>query len=297
MRNLKLTGNKKWLVVITGLWMVSQPLQAALWTITYPRPLADNDLRAEYPIALLTLALEKTGVKYQLRASERILLQGKALRQLKENREVNVVWSMTDAQREKELLPVRIPIAKGLIGWRGFLTTKSQLSGFRQIDALSALLNKTPVQGEEWPDTKILQANGFNVFTVPEYPEAFDILETGRASFFPRSVIEIQNELDSDEISPDIVTEPRLSLYYPSAMYFFVNRGNPTLARLIQTGLERAIEDGSFDALFESTHQETLESLGLSQRKVFRLENPSLPELTPIEDERLWHIPAQLQGK
>lgn len=273
---------------------VCAPVQAALWTIIYPRPLAENDLRAEYPIALLTLALEKTGVKYKLRASDRILLQGKALRQLKENREVNVVWSVTDAQREKELLPVRIPIAKGLIGWRVFLTTKTQLGSFSQINTLRGLLSKTPVQGEEWPDTKILQANGFNVFTVPEYPEAFDILATGRANFFPRSVIEIQNELDSADISPDIVTEPRLSLYYPSAMYFFVNRGNPTLARLIQTGLQRAIDDGSFDALFESTYQETLQKLRVSKRKVFRLENPSLPKQTPLDDEALWHLPAKL---
>ncbi len=289
---------RKLTTVLAGVLLMSLSgvhVSAATWTITYPRPLTDNDLRAEYPIALLTLALEKTGVKYTLLPSERILLQGKALRQLKENREVNVVWSMTDAQREKELLPIRIPIAKGLIGWRVFLTTKSQLASFRAIDSKQALLSKTPVQGEEWPDTKILQANGFNVFTVPEYPQAFNILETGRASFFPRSVIEIQNELDSGELSADIVVEPRLSLYYPTAMYFFVNRGNVTLARLIETGLQRAIEDGSFDALFNSTYQETLKNLELPSRTVFELDNPAMPQHTPLEDSRLWYKPASVK--
>ncbi|WP_397541063.1 amino acid ABC transporter substrate-binding protein [Salinimonas profundi] len=267
------------------------PAQAALWSITYPRPLSENDMRAEYPVALLTLALEKTGVKYSLLPSERILLQGKALRRLKENREVNVVWSMTDVQRERDLLPIRIPIAKGLIGWRVFLTTKNQLAQFSQINSKSGLRAMTPVQGEEWPDTKILQANGFNVFTVPEYEEAMGILQTRQASFFPRSVIEVISELESGTLPADIVLEKRLALYYPTAMYFFVNRGNPTLARLIETGLQRAIEDGSFDALFESTYQETFKRLELDKRQIFMLDNPALPEETPLEDKALWHQP------
>ncbi len=99
---------------------------AALWTITYPRPLDDSDARAQYPIALLKLALDKTGVNYELRPSDRILLTGKALRQLRENREVNVVWSMTDNQREKDLTAIRVPIAKGLIGLRVFVVNQEK---------------------------------------------------------------------------------------------------------------------------------------------------------------------------
>ena len=279
-----------------GLLLIAGQASAALWSITYPRPLSENDLRSEYPVALLTLALEKTGVKYSLLPSDRILLQGKALRQLKENREVNVVWSMTDAQREKDLLPIRIPIAKGLIGWRVFLTTKDQLKYFKAVSSMEQLMKMTPVQGEEWPDTKILQANGFNVYTVPEYPQAFSILQSGRARLFPRSVIEVLNELESDDLPADIVLEPKLALHYPTAMYFFVNKGNPTLARLIETGLERALEDGSFDALFRSTYQETLDKLDLEHRTVFELDNPSLTSNTPLQNKKLWLLPARKDG-
>ena len=275
------------------LLLLTGQASAALWSITYPRPLSENDLRSEYPVALLTLALEKTGVKYSLLPSDRILLQGKALRQLKENREVNVVWSMTDAQREKDLLPIRIPIAKGLIGWRVFLTTKDQLKYFKTINSMNELMKMTPVQGEEWPDTKILQANGFNVYTVPEYPQAFSILQSGRARLFPRSVIEVLNELESDDLPADIVLEQKFAMHYPTAMYFFVNKGNPTLARLIETGLERALEDGSFDALFRSTYQETLDKLGLENRRVFELDNPSLPPATPVSNHKYWLKPTQ----
>ena len=140
--------------------LVATQSAAALWTINYPKPLDDSDARAEYPIALLKLALDKTGVNYELLPSDRILLSSKALRQLRENREVNVVWSMTDSQREKDLLPIRIPIAKGLIGLRVFVINVDREAEFARVSSKSELMNFTPLQGEEWPDTKILQANG-----------------------------------------------------------------------------------------------------------------------------------------
>ena len=269
--------------------LLSPVADAALWTITYPRPIDDTDARTEYPIALLKLALEKTGVNYELLPSDRILLTGKALRQLRENREVNVVWSMTDTQREKDLLPIRIPIAKGLIGMRVFVINEEKKDKFAQVKSKGDLLKLTPLQGEEWPDTKILQANGFNVFTVPEFKQAYALLLQGKGDFFPRSVIEITAEMETAGRGSVLQVEPDMALYYPTAMYYFVSKSNPTLARLIETGLERAIADGSFDDLFLSTHKTLLESLNMDSRRIYTLENPFLPPNTPVGNKQLWY--------
>ena len=86
------------LLLVLLLWTLNA--SAANWSIHYPRPINESDSRYEYPLTLLKLALSKTGVRYTLTPSERILLQGKAIRQLKENREINIVWVMTDMQRE-----------------------------------------------------------------------------------------------------------------------------------------------------------------------------------------------------
>jgi len=266
-------------------------VEAATWTITYPRPIDDSDARAQYPIALLKLALDKTGVNYELRPSDRILLTGKAMRQLRENREVNVVWSMTDSQREKELTPIRIPIAKGLIGLRVFVTNENKKTKFDDVLSLTDMRKLIPIQGEEWPDTKILQANGFNVLTVPEFREAYDMIKQGKGAFFPRSVMEVNAELEVEGRRNNLYLEPSMALYYPTAMYYFVSSSNKTLANLIETGLNRAIEDGSFDALFESTYAPILASLGINERKIFTLENPLLPIETPLTNSALWYKP------
>ena len=270
-------------------FILGPTVDAATWTITYPRPIDDSDARTQYPIALLKLALDKTGVNYELRPSDRILLTGKAMRQLRENREVNVVWSMTDNQREKELTPIRIPIAKGLIGLRVFVINQSKKAKFDGVLSLNDMRKLVPVQGEEWPDTKILQANGFNVFTVPEFREAYDMIKQGKGDFFPRSVMEVNAELEAQGRRNNLYLEPAIALYYPTAMYYFVSSSNKTLANLIETGLNRAIDDGSFDALFESTYAPILASLRVNERKVYTLENPLLPIETPLTNSALWY--------
>ena len=261
---------------------------AAVWSINYPRPLSADDKRHLYPLSVLTLALNATGVRYKLSPSDRIILQAKSIRQLKENREINVIWSMTNPQREQDLLPIRIPISKGLIGWRIAMIHRDNIDKFSAVTSLRELLSFTAIQGQSWPDTKILQANGFNVLTVSEFPEARAALLRKDGDFFPRSVIEVMLEMNSIDSNSDFVLDKEFIVQYPAAMYFFVNNSNKTLAQLIETGLRRAIESGEFDALFERSFKDVLTTLEVGERELFRLSNPLLPDEAPIDDASLW---------
>jgi len=287
--------------IVTGVLLVSLSLfcavtNAATWVVTYPGPLYDGDEGHKYPEALLKLALEKTGVRYRMVSSERIKQQSKALRQLRENIEVNVVWTMTDREREDDLLPIRIPIAKGLIGWRMMLTHKNKPFYTKVVSTLADLLVYSPVQGIDWPDTKILQANGFNVLGAQNHSEAKNLLSRQQADFYPRSVIEALSELRQEGADPDIRLKEGVALKYRAAMYFFVNKSNITLAHLLEVGLERAIEDGSFDKLFYSHHGEILDQLELDEIIYFELDNPLLPSKTPVFEAKYWYTPGQFES-
>lgn len=261
---------------------------AASWQINYPRPLSENDRRADYPLKLLALALDQTGVKYQLVASERIMPQGKALQRLMDNREVNVVWSMTDEQREEQLLPIRIPIYKGLIGWRIFIIRKDMDSRFKYIQNLEQLLKLDPIQGSDWPDTKILQTNGFDTMTAASHDTLFTMLENAQGDFFPRSVVEIWGEMASNNPKNEFEIEPKLGVRYPAAMYYFVNKNSVPLANLISVGLEKAIENGKFNQLFLEEHQQYLDQSELDKRTFYQLQNTYLPIKTPLHRKELW---------
>lgn len=276
--------------------IVANQSYAATWIVTYPGPLYEGDERHKYPEALLKLALEKTGVRFKLVASERIKYQSKALRQLRENIEVNVVWSMTDRQREDDLLPIRIPIAKGLIGWRVFLTHQNKPFYRKKVTNLSDLLVYSAVQGIDWPDTKILQANGFNVLGAQNHAEAANLISRQQADFFPRSVIEALAELEQENADPDVKLKEGIALHYRAAMYFFVNKRNVALAHLLEVGLERAIADGSFDALFYQYHGSMLEQFSLDEIMYFELGNPLIPLKTPVDNAKYWYVPGQYEA-
>ncbi|XOV78679.1 MAG: amino acid ABC transporter substrate-binding protein [Aestuariibacter sp.] len=273
-------------VVAVSLFFSTSAISAT-WKIYYPKPEDELDIRTTYPLSVLTLALNHTGVRYHLIPSQRPLPQGKSIKQLKANREVSLVWSMTDKVREQELLPIRIPIYKGLIGWRLFLVKPQHKDAFKQFTTLAELRQFLPVQGHDWPDTKILRANGFEVVTDTEFDKLFQLIDNERANFFPRSIVEIWDELDINE--NNLVVEPHMAIRYPTATYFFFNRKNQVLANLIETGFRRAIASGEFDKLFLKVHQQFLSQANLSDRIIFELKNPILPEQTPKGEAALWY--------
>ena len=129
---------------LTGLILLfSVNAQSASWQITFPRPLETASTIDEYPLQLLSMALDQTGVNYQLKPSDNVLTKGKALDRLQDNREINIIWGMTNPQREKDLLPIRIPIFKGLIGWRLFLIRQDMAERFTYIGQLDHLIKLT----------------------------------------------------------------------------------------------------------------------------------------------------------
>ncbi|TDF38456.1 transporter substrate-binding domain-containing protein [Alteromonadaceae bacterium M269] len=271
------------------LFCVAQTTYAATWAIVYPQSETALDKRDEYPVALLKLALQETGVNFEVSPSSKPLIKSKALRQLAANREINVVWGMTGEQREEEFLPIRIPIYKGLIGWRVFLIKPQSRRNFGQVENLSDLVQMSAVQGHDWPDTKILQANDFEVSTSLSYDALFEMLDDGKADFFPRSIVEVWDEMDMRGANQALEVETSLGVHYPAAVYFFVNKKSTTLARLIETGLESAIKSGKYDELFMSTHKPILEKADMKNRRFFSLYNPVLPKRTPIDREELWY--------
>lgn len=276
--------------ILGSLLVVGCPVFAAQWQVVYLKPEYDNNMLSQYPIDVLELALEKTGVNYQLIESSTRYTQQRAFQRLDQNLDINVMWSMTSTEREAAFLPIRIPLVKGLVGWRLLMTQRDSEFFKSEINSLNELRAFRPVQGQDWPDTRILQANGFDMFTVNDFQQAVMALSQEEADIFPRSVLEVTSELNGIDRSLGLVLKPGLGIRYPVAMYFFVRKNNVGLANLIESGLRQAIEDGSFNALFEQTFRTELAILRRGDTKFFQLSNPYMPALTPVSERHLWFI-------
>jgi ABC-type amino acid transport substrate-binding protein len=197
---------------------------------------------------------------------------------------------MTSRQREAELLPIRIPLLRGLLGVRLIMVRQEDADRLSAVRSVADLADFRVGQGLGWPDTDILRANGLDIVTGDQYKGLFEMLALGRFDLFPRGITEAWDEVAETR---GLVVEPNILLIYPTAIYFFVHPDAKALADRIERGLRMAIQDGSFDALFQ---EHTAESLALTQpetRRILRLHNPLLPDLTPLEDRTLW---AELPG-
>lgn len=241
--------------------------------IVYPGPADGADTRANYYVKLLDLAMSKTGVPYTMRSFVFETSGSRARQRIEHDQDFNLTWALTSKEWEASLAPVRIPLDRGILGWRLFLINKRDEARFAQIHTLADLARYAAGQQRDWADIAILRANGLKVADTAIYESMFKMLAADRFQYFPRGVGEIQAEKERNT-DLDLEIEPTLALHYPVQTYFFVSRKNKRLHDLIESGLHAAQRDGSFDKLFEQYNGEALKKAKLENRRVFELKVP-----------------------
>ncbi|MFG6442081.1 hypothetical protein [Roseateles sp. LKC17W] len=254
-----------------------------------PRVSAKASSGQSYPAVLLAQALAAASMPATLEPTADYIPQQRALLELGADSRLDVVWTMTSVERERQARPIRIPIFKGLFGWRLLLALPEQAARLSAVRTLAELRQFSMLQGLEWPDAGVLQANSLNVVTSPSHDVMFRQLRLGRADAFPRSVEEIWWELD--RYGQGLVVVPQLCLRYPAAVYYFVAPEATELAAALELGLQRLRATGVFDQLFAQHHGADLARARLGERRIIELSNPQLPPQTPLDKPELWYRP------
>lgn len=198
-----------------------------------------------------------------------------------------VIWTMTDKVREQQLRPIRIPLFKGLFAYRVFLIRANEQERFNGIQDLKGLSQLLAGQGTHWPDTSILLHNGLRVTTAETTESLFRMMNAKRFDYFPRGISEAWFELAQRD-EKNLVVEKNILLFYPTALYFFVNKNNEALAQRIETGLEMLIDNGKFNEFFYNHPRVSSGLERLTSRRIIQLENPFLPAETPVNNPRYW---------
>lgn len=258
--------------------------------IVYPLHDPDRIPAWHYLQDVLKLAIQRSGARYELVESRQAMVQGRVMRELAEGRgDPDLAWTMTSPEREAELLPIRVPVDRGLIGCRLAFVRAADAQRWRGVRRLADLAGDTAGQGHDWPDTEVLRANGLRVQTASRYETLFEMLRLGRIDYFPRSVIEIDDEA-ATPLAHDLAIEPHVLLHYPAASYLFVRPNRPQLAADLARGLEAAVADGSFQRLFQRHYGDLIARHRLAQRVRLALRNPLLPAATPLHRQALWLV-------
>lgn len=243
--------------------------------------------RDVYFVTLLKMALERSGENYTLIDVNFSEYSEKRSVLLIQSDQYDVHWLNTTAEREAELLPVRIPLYKGAIGWRALFIRPDMQREFNKITTEQELKRHVFVQGHDWADVEILLKNGFAIERASNWQGLFKMVSLNRAQAFPRSIVEIVSE-KKEKVASELAIENTLILRYPAAYYFFVAKNNHGLKNALEHGLKKSLQDGSFDRLFFETFGQQMSQLNLEQRRIISIDHPNLQNQMPIEDKQLW---------
>ncbi|WBA08864.1 hypothetical protein [Salinivibrio kushneri] len=281
---------KKVITALTALALSVFSVHAASnTTIVHPEPRAGSALDL-YAIELIEFLAEKSGESVTLQAFDgQIGSQSRKVEMLKQGK-LTVDWLGADRTLESELIPIRYPVFRGLLGHRLFITNQATEPQLAQINSAGDLQSLTMTQGQGWADVKVLNSAGFRVREISSFENIFKVVDTGRADLFPRALIEPFSELAERPQYGNLLVDPHLMLIYRFPMFLFVSPQHADVAEMLNRAFEAAYQDGSFIEFFNNAPlvKETFEKANISERTVIRVDNPHLSNETQAIPDTFW---------
>lgn len=272
-----------------GLSVAAAAVSAEPVTITYPQ-LADNDRRYDYPMELLELALAKANVDYTLEPKPEPASHQRMATLMKEKGDWTVGFFGADPFYEENLRPIHFPLYRGLLGNRIAIIHRDNADLFNEIDTYEEFMALSICQGLGWGDTNILEAAGFNMVK-SNYENLFKMTQAKRCDAYTRAVFEPYAEVEGHAAAlPDLMVDDSILIRYRLAFLMYIDPSQEKLAQAIETGLNIAMEDGSFQALFEAapTIAEAKAKVNDSARTCIEIDNPFMSEAIRAIPDEYW---------
>ena len=248
--------------------------------------------RHEFPLSILKFILDKSGVEYSIKFSDKgITTQARDIVRIKSNQDINLGWYGTSDKLERDLVPIRFPIWRGLLGYRIFIIHRDNQEMFDKVRSLEDLQEFQGDQGIGWSDIKILEDSGLRQDET-KYDLIFRKIARKRSEYFSRSIHEAFSEVEVRKADyPRLAVEKNILLVYPAASFFFTNKENEELAMALEEGFKRSYEDGSFERFFYNhpVVKNVFKLADLEQRVRIEIQNPFMTEETLSIPEKYWH--------
>jgi hypothetical protein len=263
----------------------------------YDAPESPLDVRYVYHWEILRTALERTQDTFgpfQMIPSESMTEKRQVYELEHATGKLTVMYLDTTPEHEQNLIPVRIPVDKGLVGYRIFLIRTEDQHTFKNIQSIEDVRKFKFGLHADWIDVDIFRFNKFNVVTGSSYDGLFEMLLHNRFDLFSRGANEIIAEYERRKnMMPGLHIEESLLVCYPAPMYFWFSKNEEgmRLAARAEAGMRAMIEDGTYDRIFLKHYRSAIKRLDLRNRKVLRIKNPFLVPGTPLNETRLWFDP------
>ena len=273
------------------------PKNIAPTVITTLPPPFKGELTHRYFLNVLKLALDKTTADY---GPYEITLTGPmqsapALLELSRPQGgLDVVWTGSSDQREKILKPIKIPLLRGVLGYRVPLLHQRIQSRYETIKNVEQLSNLKICQGQFWPDSDILEYSGLTVKRYRVFQSMIEAVYSGECDIFLRGIHEGPVEWQQwQEQYPELKMSTSPLVYYPLPMYFFVGKHDTELYQRLEQGMQVIVADGSLDQLMrqDPVTQHLFPLAQWLEGHAIHISNPNLTQLPESYHSDFWLKP------
>lgn len=246
-----------------------------------------------YFLELLDLLLSQPSIagKYQLDLLETDSYTVYDKVHLVANKLIDITWiGATNAYADISQ-QVEVPVAAGLLGNRLLLIHERNGEKFRSINSVEELKGYVACQGENWPDSTILEHNQLLVERVSQYDSMLKMLNAGRCDYFPRGIHEAPIEIAKIKADyPKILMQGNILLHYDYPAHIYVHQENTELKNDLAAAFGQATKNGSFLALIKS-HPFTSHVFPLAKwnnHRKLKLKNPLFERRSNPGNKILW---------
>lgn len=269
--------------------------QATAWAVdvyTIDMNSSKSSFSESHVMRLMAAALEASKAKYgpyELNVAQLRMERDRLLQEMIKGDKVNLSGQVTSLEWEQKLIPIRIPIDKGISCYRISLIDGRNQDLFSAVRTLEQLRALTLGTGRQWSLATTYKQAGFHVVEGSTSAGLHSMLAAGRFQHFPRAIDEaVYEQAAFAPAFPSLSVERSFALYIPSPRYFFIGGGQTRLAQRLEYGLQLLIADGRFDQIFHEFYDGLIDKVGLRKRRIFRLSNPQLSPQTPLSNPSYW---------
>jgi hypothetical protein len=259
-------------------------------TISYPKRQSSLDTRNDYPVELLQAILEVTKDEYgECKTNPVGPVNQKRARQALETGQLDIAWFPATVNNNERFQPIKVPLRKGLLGWRLLMVNNNEKNKFAEVDSLEKLKAFGTAFGADWQDYPVMKANFDKLTLGDDYEQMFKMLHRKRFDFFSRSLHEVLDEIEYHKsVGYDFAVLDHIMLRYKAVDLFYVNKENDTLYQRIRKGMNKVIVSGKFNELFYSYYEHHIRSANIGNKTIIDLENPMFPDDIEYRDPQLW---------
>jgi ABC-type amino acid transport substrate-binding protein len=249
-----------------------------------------NDLRVHYKNKILSFALEKTVAThgpYEIYNIDILTTAARATFEVQSGKNINLFIGITTVEREEAMLPIRIPIRRGILNYRVLAINKNNLNKFSTITNVIELKKLAAGMRLGWATTDIFKKQSFNFYELVTLDGLYNMLNRDVIDYIPRGINEIYDEIDARQPN-NLIVEPKLVVFLPAPTYIFVSPNETHLAKRIEAGLEKMVSDGTLKAIFYEFYSDDIKKADIDSRRVIAITNPELPISIPFDRPELW---------